>query len=30
MIGLSKLHVIIADDEILKAAAIRKALNFRC
>ena len=28
MIYLSKLHAIIADDEILKAIAIRKALNF--
>lgn len=28
MIDFSKLHAIIVDDEILKAVAIRKALNF--
>lgn len=28
MIGLSKLHAVIVDDEILKAIDIRKALNF--
>ena len=28
MIDLSKLHAVIVDDEILKAVAIRKALNF--
>ena len=28
MIDLSKFHAVIVDDEILKAVAIRKALNF--
>ena len=28
MMDLSKLHAVIVDDEILKAVAIRKALNF--